>query len=227
MVQRTEKHSTHYTLMTWRTVTAPPIRSTRLSVIYYSATGHGTSMAREVVSAGEAAGAEVRLRRIAERADSAAIAADPVWTANMSASQQIPIASGDDVLWSDAIVFGTPTRYGSQAWQFRAFIDSLTPLFLEGRLANKTYSAFTSGRTQHGGQESTLLNIYVTLMHFGGILVPPGFTEELKWADGNPYGVSHVTGLDNSAALSEATVAALHHLARRVVGVANCVKGQL
>jgi len=213
--------------MTWRTVTAPPGHITRLSVIYYSATGHGTSMAREVARAGEAAGAEVRLRRIAEQADPAAVAADPVWAANMTASRRIPIASQDDVLWSDAIVFGTPTRYGNQAWQFRAFIDSLTPLFLEGKLANKAYSAFTSGRTQHGGQESTLLNIYVTLMHFGGILVPPGFTEELKWADGNPYGVSHVTGLDNSAAVSEATVAALHHLAKRVVCVANCIRGRL
>jgi len=206
---------------------ALPERSTRLSVIYYSATGHGTTMAREVARASEAAGAEVRLRRIAEQADPAAIAADPVWTTNMSASKQIPIASADDVLWSDAIVFGTPIRYGSQAWQFRAFIDSLTPLFLEGKLANKAYSAFTSGRTEHGGQEATLLTIYVTLMHFGGILVPPGFTEDLKWADGNPYGVSHVAGLDNSTAVSEVTVTALHHLAKRVVSVANCITGRL
>jgi NAD(P)H dehydrogenase (quinone) len=70
------------------------------------------------------------------------------------------------------------------------------------------------------------LTIYITLMHFGGILVPPGFTEDSKWVDGNPYGVSHVTGLDNSAAVSEVTVAALHHLAKRVVGVADCIKGR-
>lgn len=200
---------------------------TKLSVIYYSATGHGAAMARHIGEAGEAAGAQVRIRRVAEQADAAAIAAEPAWSANYQASKEIPVADGEDIVWADGVIFGTPTRYGSQAWQFRAFIDSLTPLFLAGKLSNKVYSAFTSGRTEHGGQESTLLNIYVTLMHFGGILVPPGFTDDLKWADGNPYGVSHVTGLDNSAVLTNVTVAALHHLARRVVSVAACIEGQL
>jgi NAD(P)H dehydrogenase (quinone) len=200
---------------------------TNLSVIYYSATGHGSAMARQVGEAGEAAGAQVRVRRVAEQADAASIAAEPAWTANHLASKDIPVADGDDIEWADGVIFGTPTRYGSQAWQFRAFIDSLTPLFLEGKLANKAYSAFTSGRTEHGGQESTLINIYVTLMHFGGILVPPGFTEDLKWADGNPYGVSHVTGLDNAAPVTDVTAAALHHLARRVVSVAACLQGRL
>jgi NAD(P)H dehydrogenase (quinone) len=184
-------------------------------------------MARHVGEAGAAAGAQVRIRRVAERADPAAIAAEPAWEANYRASEQIPGADGEDIAWADGVIFGTPTRYGSQAWQFRAFIDSLTPLFLAGRLSNKVYSAFTSGRTEHGGQESTLLNVYVTLMHFGGILVPPGFTEDLKWADGNPYGVGHVTGLDNEATITDTTVAALHHLARRVVSVAACVEGKL
>jgi NAD(P)H dehydrogenase (quinone) len=200
---------------------------TRLAVIYYSATGHGSAMARHVGEAGLAAGAQVRIRRVAEQADAAAISAEPAWEANCKASEMIPIADGDDLLWADGVIFGTPTRYGSQAWQFRAFIDSLTPLFLAGKLSNKVYSAFTSGRTEHGGQESTLLNIYVTLMHFGGILVPPGFTEDVKWVDGNPYGVSHVTGLRNDATITATTVAALHHLARRVVSVAACVEGKL
>lgn len=200
---------------------------TKLAVIYYSATGHGAAMARHVGEAGLAAGAQVRIRRIAERADAAAIAAEPAWEANYRASETIPIADGHDIEWADGIIFGTPTRYGSQAWQFRAFIDSLTPLFLAGKLSNKVYAAFTSGRTEHGGQESTLLNIYVTLMHFGGILVPPGFTDDLKWADGNPYGVGHVTGLNNEAGITDITVAALHHLARRVVSVAACVEGKL
>ena len=197
---------------------------TRLSVIYYSSTGHGTQMARCLAQAGEAAGAEVRLRRVTELAEDSAIAADPSWLANYRSTLSIPAATGDDIVWADGVILGTPTRYGSQAWQFRAFIDSLTPLFMEGKLADKVYSVFTSGRTQHGGQESTLLNIYVTLMHFGGILVPPGFTHDLKWADGNPYGVGHVTGLDNDAAISEVTSASLQHLARRVVAISGRLK---
>jgi NAD(P)H dehydrogenase (quinone) len=199
----------------------------KLSVIYYSATGHGAKMARHVAEAGESAGAEVRLRRVVELAERTAIAADPDWLVNYEATVNIPPATGDDILWADGVIFGTPTRYGSQAWQFRAFIDSLTPLFLEGKLGDKVYSAFTSGRTQHGGQESTLINIYVTLMHFGGILVPPGFTEDLKWADGNPYGVGHVTGLDNHAAITAATSAALEHLARRVVSISDRLTAKL
>lgn len=194
---------------------------TNLSVIYYSATGHGTRMASLVARAGEAAGAAVRLRRIAELAAPADVAANPAWSANQHASRDIAVATGEDIVWADGVIFGTPTRYGSQAWQFRAFVDSLTDLFMQGRLADKVYAAFTSGRTEHGGQETTLQNVYVTLMHFGGILVPPGFTEDLKWADGNPYGVSHVTGLDNQAAITEVTAAALDHLARRVVSVSD------
>ncbi len=130
-------------------------------------------------------------------------------------------------MWADGVIFGTTTRYGSQAWQFRAFIDSLTLLFMQGMLTDKVDSVFTSGRTRHGCQESTLLNMYVTLMHFGGILVPPGFTDHLKWSDGNPYGASHVTGLDNDAAISDATAAALDHLARRVVSVASRLSGEV
>ena len=97
---------------------------------------------------------------------------------------------------------------------------------MEGHLADKVYSVFTSGRTQHGGQESTLLNIYVTLMHFGGILVPPGFTDDRKWADGNPYGVGLIAGLDNNAAISDVTSASLQHLARRVVAISGRLNGK-
>jgi len=95
----------------------------------------------------------------------------------------IPWATAEDIVWADSVISGTPTRHSSQAWQFRAFIGSLTPLFMDGKLADKVYSVFTSGRTQHGGQESTLLNMYVNLMHFGGILVPPGFhrVPQMDW----------------------------------------------
>lgn len=194
---------------------------TRLAVIYYSATGHGTAMANRVAAAGEAAGAEVRLRHIAETRDPASFAQNPAWTANYEATKDLPAATGDDIVWADAVIFGTPTRFGSPASQFRAFIDSLGGLWAQGKLADKVYAAFTSSQTAHGGQESTLLALYITVMHFGGILVPPGYTDPIKFSDGNPYGVGHVTGPQNQNEISQDTNAALDHLARRVVTIAG------
>src|SRR5712672_3086817 len=193
---------------------------TKLAVIYYSATGHGTAMAQQVVTAAEEAGAEVRLRRIAETLDPASFAQNPAWTSNYLATKDLPAATGDDILWADAVIFGSPTRFGSPAAQFRAFIDSLGGLWVQGQLADKVYAGFTSSQTTHGGQETTLLSLYISLMHFGGVIVPPGYTDPLKFADGNPYGVSHITGPDNLTQVAEPTTAALTHLAHRVVSVA-------
>ncbi|MCV7067342.1 NAD(P)H:quinone oxidoreductase [Mycolicibacterium farcinogenes] len=192
----------------------------KVAVIYYSATGHGTTMAQRVTAAAESAGAEVRLRHIAETQDPASFAHNPAWTANYDATKDLPAATGEDIVWADAVIFGSPTRFGSPTAQFRAFIDSLGGLWAEGKLADKVYAAFTSSQTLHGGQESTLLNLYVPLMHFGGIIVPPGYTDQVKFADGNPYGVGLVANRDNIAEFDEATNDALDHLARRVVGVA-------
>ena len=193
---------------------------TRLAVIYYSTTGHGTAMAQQVAKAAEEVGAQVRLRHVAETVDPASFGENPAWTANYHATKDLRAASGDDIVWADAVIFGSPTRFGSPASQLRAFIDSLGGLWTQGQLADKVYAAFTSSQTAHGGQETTLLSLYISLMHFGGILVPPGYTDPIKFADGNPYGVSHITGPDNGAQVSDTTTAALHHLAKRVVAIA-------
>ncbi len=198
---------------------------TKLAVIYYSATGHGTTMAARVAAAAEAAGAEVRLRHIAETRDAESFAQNPAWTANYQATKDLPTATGDDIDWADAVIFGSPTRFGSVASQLREFLDSLGGLWAQGKLADKVYAAFTSTNTAHGGQETTLLTLYVTLMHFGGIIVPPGYTDELKYVDGNPYGVSLIAGHDNISEFDDATNAALDHLARRVVSVADRLSG--
>ncbi|OBK96158.1 NAD(P)H:quinone oxidoreductase, type IV [Mycobacterium asiaticum] len=194
---------------------------TKLAIIYYSATGHGTSMAKRVAATAEAAGAEVRLRPVAETRDPASFAHNPAWTANYEAIKDLPVATGDDIVWADAVIFGSPTRFGSVASQLRDFLDGLGGLWAEGKLADKVYAAFTSSNTLHGGQETTLLTLYVTLMHFGGIIVPPGYTDPLKFVDGNPYGVSLVSTHDNISEFDSATADALEHLAQRVVQVAG------
>jgi NAD(P)H dehydrogenase (quinone) len=194
---------------------------TKLAVIYYSATGHGTAMAQRVAGAADAAGAEVRVRHVAETHDPESFAHNPAWSANYAATKDQPAATGDDIVWADAVIFGSPTRFGSPAAPFRTFIDSLGGLWSQGKLADKVYAGFTSSQTAHGGQETTLINLYISVMHFGGIIVAPGYTDGLKFADGNPYGVSHITGADNQAEITEPTGAALEHLAQRVLAVAG------
>lgn len=194
---------------------------TKLAIIYYSATGHGTTMAKRIEAAATAADAEVRLRHIAETLAPESFAGNPAWTANYEATRDLPAATGDDIVWADAVIFGSPTRFGSVTAQFRTFIDSLGGLWSEGKLADKVYAGFTSSNTAHGGQETTLLTLYVTLMHFGGIIVAPGYTDALKFVDGNPYGASLIASRDNISEFDDATSNALDHLARRVVQVAS------
>lgn len=194
---------------------------TKLSIIYYSATGHGTTMAGRLAKAAEAAGAEVRVRHITETRDPATFAENPAWSANYEATSNLPAATGEDIEWADAVIFGSPTRFGSTAAPFQAFMDSLGGLWAQGKLANKVYAAYTSSQTLHGGQETTLASLYTSLMHFGGILVPPGYTDPTKFADGNPYGVGHVTGPNNQNDLDATTLTALDHMATRVVDIAT------
>ncbi|MGW0466476.1 NAD(P)H:quinone oxidoreductase [Streptomyces sp. NPDC003027] len=197
--------------------------ATKLAVIYYSSTGIGTEIARELGEAAEKAGAEVRVRRVAELAPQAAIEANPAWAANHRATAEIPEAAGSDVDWADAVIFGGPTRFGNVSSQLKQFIDTLGPLWAEGRLADKVYSGFTSSATLHGGQESTLLALYNSFHHFGGIVVAPGFVDHGKWADGNPYGTSHVDG-NGSLAVDDVARAAARIQAERVVRIATAVR---
>ena len=191
----------------------------KLAIIYYSSTGTIHGMAQRLAEAGEKAGAEVRLRQVAELAPAEAIASNAAWSQHFDATKDEPKASADDVVWADAVLFGTPTRYGNVASQLKQFLDTLGPQWSQGLLANKAYAGFTATMTAHGGQESTLLALYNTIYHFGGVVVAPGYTDPLKFADGNPYGVSHVTGGSNDAPLTETEFAALDHLAQRVVTI--------
>ena len=196
----------------------------KLAVVYYSSTGTIHGMAERIAQAGEKAGAEVRLRQVAELAPQEAIASNAAWSQHFDRTKDEPKATADDIVWADAVLFGTPTRYGNVASQLKQFIDTLGPQWQQGLLADKVYSGFTASMTAHGGQESTLLALYNTIHHFGGIVVAPGYTDPLKFADGNPYGVSHVTGATNDAPVTDAEYAALDHMAQRIVTIAGRLK---
>lgn len=196
----------------------------KLAIIYYSSTGTLHAMAQRLQEAGEKAGAEVRLRQVAELAPEEAIASNAAWSQHFDQTKDEPKATADDVVWADAVLFGTPTRYGNVSSQLKQFLDTLGPQWGQGLLANKAYAGFTASMTAHGGQESTLLALYNTIYHFGGIVVAPGYTDPSKFVDGNPYGVSHVTGGSNDAPLTDVDHTALDHLAQRIVTVGGKLK---
>ena len=165
----------------------------KVSVIYYSATGSVHTLAQAAVEAAEKAGAEVRLRKVHELAPQEAIASNEGWSKHALETEDVAEASADDVTWADAVIFGTPTRYGNVAAQLKQFFDTLGPQWSRGELADKVYTGFVSTGTNHGGQESTLLSLYNSVHHFGGIVVSPGYTDGVKFQDGNPYGASHTS----------------------------------
>jgi NAD(P)H dehydrogenase (quinone) len=193
--------------------------ATKLSIIYYSSTGTVDAMARRAAQTAEKAGAEVRLRHVAETAPEDAIESQDEWAEHRSEMEGEPVAEPDDLAWADAVLLGTPTRFGSATSQLQAFIDTLGPLWQEGGLADKVYAGFTATKTEHGGQESTLLGLYTNFMHWGGIIVAPGYTDEVKFADGNPYGAAKVTG--ETTELQDVDLDAIDHLVNRALHVAE------
>ncbi|QJS99016.1 NAD(P)H:quinone oxidoreductase [Streptomyces asoensis] len=192
-----------------------------VAVIYYSSTGTVHALAQAIVEGAQKAGAGVRLRKVRELAPPEAVEANPAWAQHLKDSAGVAEATLDDLGWADAVLFGTPTRFGNAASQLKAFIDTAGPLWQQGRLAGKVCSAFTSSGTAHGGQESTLLALSNTFYHWGGIIVPPGYTDPIQFRTGNPYGTSHVAG---AGAPGDEVLQAARHQARRVVDTAAALK---
>lgn len=196
----------------------------QLAVVYYSTYGTNHAMAEVAAEAAKAAGAEVRLRKVRETAPAEVVKAQAAWLGHAEKTAHIPLAKPEDLEWSNAFLFSAPTRFGTMASQMRAFIDTLGPIWQKGALANKAASAMTSAMNPHGGQEGTLLGMYATFMHWGSILVPPGYTDKAIFAaGGNPYGTSTVPMQDGK--LSEETRAAVQHQARRLVEFAARIAG--
>lgn len=191
----------------------------RLAVIFYSTYGTNHQMAEAAAQAARDAGAEVRLRKVRETAPEGVVAGQDAWRAQAERTAHIPEPTNEDMEWANAYLFSAPTRYGVSASQLRAFIDTLGPLWGAGKLANKAVSAMTSAQNPHGGQESTILGLYTTMMHWGAIIVPPGYTDPSMFASGgNPYGVSVTAG---SGPISDESRAAIRHQARRLVEIAE------
>jgi len=189
----------------------------KLAIVYYSTYGTNHQMAEVAAEAAREAGAEVRLLKVRETAPPEVVESQEAWAAQAEKTKEIPEATPEDLVWADAYLFSAPTRYGGAASQMRAFIDTLGPIWSEGKLTNKTFSAMASAQNPHGGQETTLQTLYITAMHWGAILVPPGYSDQTIFAaGGNPYGTT-VTATGEP--LSEETKAAIRHQTQRLIEI--------
>lgn len=190
----------------------------RLAIVYYSTYGTNHRMAEIAAEAARAEGAEVRVLKAQETAPEGVVNGQDAWRAQAERTAHVPVATLEDMDWANAILISAPTRFGGMASQMRAFIDQLGPLWGRGGLANKAVSAMTSAQNPNGGQETTLMGMYTTFMHWGAILVPPGYTDPAIFASGgNPYGAS-VTS--TGAGVGAEDEASIRHQARRLVQVA-------
>lgn len=191
----------------------------KVAIIYYSATGTTYQLARAIAEGAREAGAEVRFRKVHELAPEEAIASNEGWSAHRLESQDVEEASNDDLEWADAIILGTPTRYGLPTAQLKQFLDMTGKLWVKGALVNKICSSFTSSGTSHGGQETTIVNLNTTFYHWGAIIVGPGYADPIQFQSGNPYGASFTS---NNGALKpdEVALAAARFQGKRVTEVA-------
>ncbi len=195
----------------------------RVAVIYYSARGTSYQLARWAEEAAAACGSEVKLLKVNELIPDAVIEKDAGMKALKDLTKDIPVAKSDDLDWADVIIFSTPTRFGSMASQMKNFIDMQGGVWAQGKLVNKVVTAMTSAQNPHGGQEATTLSLYTTMMHWGAIIVTPGYTDDsISKAGGNPYGTS--VSVDGEGKMIEDVKDAVMHQAKRAIEVATWIK---
>ena len=193
----------------------------KIAVVYYSTYGTNHAIAEAAAKAAEEAGAEVRLRKVRETAPDEVVKGQDAWKAHAEKTAHVEHATPEDMGWADGYFFSGPTRYGVVASQMRAFIDTLGPLWQKGGLTDKTFTATTSAGNAHGGQEATLLSLYTSAMHWGAVLVPPGYTDQaVSDAGGNPYGYSA-----NAGQFDDKGRAAVEHQAKRLVEITKKLRG--
>jgi NAD(P)H dehydrogenase (quinone) len=194
-------------------------------VVFYSTYGHIYQMA-EAVAEGvkQVNGAEVELRRVPETLPDGVLEQMGAVDAQKAFSH-IPVCAVDELTTADAVIFGTPTRFGNMCGQMRQFLDATGQLWVDGSLVGKVGSVFASSATQHGGQESTILSFHITLLHQGFVIVglPYAFQGQMRIDEitgGSPYGASTIAGGDGSRMPSENELEAARFQGKHVAGIA-------
>ncbi|QRQ83852.1 NAD(P)H:quinone oxidoreductase [Cupriavidus oxalaticus] len=198
----------------------------KVLIAFYSRNRNTELLARAVAEGAMELGAEVRLRRAREVVGPEVMRQAPGWLENaaaMNARYEAPTPA--DAEWADAIVFGTPTRFGSIATELKAYIDGLGGLWFQGKLNGKVGSVFGSASSKHGGNESTLLSIYTPMAHLGLIIVPLGYADAVMFKAGTPYGATHVSNRDADLP-DDDHLAVARFQGRRVTSVARALHAE-
>lgn len=192
----------------------------KVLVLYYSSWGHIEQMAYAAAEGARAGGADVVVKRVPEL-----VPENVAQAAHYKTDQAAPIAEPGELADYDAVIFGTPTRYGMMAAQMKNFLDQTGGLWAKGALVGKVGSVLTSSATQHGGQESTILSFHTVLLHQGFIIVGLPYTfagqsgvEEVK--GGSPYGASTIAATDGSRQPSAVELEGARFQGRRVAETA-------
>ncbi|VWB67416.1 NAD(P)H:quinone oxidoreductase [Burkholderia metallica] len=171
----------------------------KVLVLYYSSYGHVETMAQHIAEGARSVqGVEVTLKRVPET-----IPVDQARAIGVKVNQAAPVATVDELADYDAIIFGTPTRFGNMAGQMRTFLDQTGGLWMKGALVGKIGSVFASTGTQHGGQETTITSFHTTLLHHGMVIVGvpyacSGLVNMNEITGGTPYGATTLAGADGS-----------------------------
>lgn len=197
----------------------------KVLIVYYSMYGHVHTLA-EAVAEGvrEVAEAEAVLRRVPETLPDTVLTAMGAVEAQKALSH-VPVCTIDELASADAIIFGTPTRFGNMCGQMRQFLDATGQLWAKGALVGKVGSVFTSTATQHGGQESTILSFHTTLLHHGMVIVglPYAFQGQMRNDEitgGSPYGASTIAGTKGERLPTENERAGARFQGRHVASIA-------
>src|SRR5580698_3133957 len=197
----------------------------KILVVFYSRDGSVEALAKAIGEGASEAGAEVRLRRVPDLFSPEVMAHVPGWeerSKRMLAEYGAPTPA--DTEWADGIIFGTPTRFGNAAAELKAFIDSLGGLWFQGKLNGKAAGAFTSTAGPHGGNETTVVSLFIPMAHLGFIIVPNGYThEKIVQGHGTPYGSSSTSGQNSAKPTAEELVVAKHQ-GTRVTQVAAALR---
>jgi NAD(P)H dehydrogenase (quinone) len=198
----------------------------KLLIVYYSLYGHIHRMAEAVAEGAKGVpGTEVILRRVPETLSEEVLGKMGALEAQKTMAH-IPVCTLAELGAADAVIFGTPTRFGNMCGQMRQFLDATGGLWAKGTLVGKVGSVFTSSGTQHGGQESTILSFHITLLHHGMIVVglPYSFQGQSRIDEitgGSPYGASTIAGATGERMPSENELAAARFQGRHVAAVAS------
>ena len=198
----------------------------KVLIVYYSTYGHVHTMA-EAMAEGvkEIDGAEAVLRRVPETLPDDVLEKMGAADAQKSLAH-VPICTVDELAEADAVIFGTPTRFGNMCGQMRQFLDATGQLWAQGALVGKVGSVFTSTGTQHGGQESTILSFHISLLHHGFVIVglPYAFQGQMRNDEitgGSPYGASTIAGTSGERTPSENELDGARFQGRHVADIAS------